>query len=491
MNFTYKTLVKLAGLLLGITGVAMLPSFLCAYYFGEKDMELVFFIISTASILLGFSIYRLVPKSKKILKLRDGYLIVICCWINCSIFGAIPFIISGQIPSFIDAFFEAVAGYTTTGASIILDTQLSPSLVLWKATTHWLGGMGILVFIISISPTLGIDGQRIIAAETPGSGINRMAPRIHDLTKLLYLIYITMTLAEFLILWLGSKMNAFEALVNSLGSISTAGLFLHPHGVAYYDSIFVEMVISFFSILASVNFIIYIHLIKRNPGQVRKNIELRFFLIIIFIATILITLDLRFSETYKDIWQALRHSFFQVTSFMSTSGFTITDYGIWPTFSRLILFTLLFIGGCAVSTSGGIKVVRLIVLFKLIVRGFFKRLHPRAVSSIKIGDNTVSASNVSHITTFLFLYALTFLIGSLVLSLQGLSIETTLTATASLMSTTGTGLGDVGPAGSYAVFSPPLRLFMSLLMLVGRLELYTVFLMMFPSFWNANRFISK
>lgn len=491
MNFTYRTLIKITGLLLGITGLAMIPSLMCAVYFREGSTETGFLISASVSILLGFGIYRFVPSSRRKLKTRDGYLIVLFSWLSCSLFGAVPYFLSGQVPSFIDALFEAVSGYTTTGATVITaDMRLSHSLYLWKSTTHWLGGMGILIFIISILPSLGIAGQRLAAAETPGAGLTQMAPRIRDLAMLLYFIYTGFTLVEFLLLWLGSEMNAFEALVNSLGSISTAGTFLHPEGISYYDSVFVETVISVFTLLASINFILYINIIKGNARRLLKNMEIRVFLAIVAVATLLITFSLWLTGTYETFSLSLRNSFFQVSSFMSTSGFSMTDYNTWPAFTHAILFTLLFIGGCAASTSGGIKVLRIIVMFKLISRGFYKRLHPRAVSAIKVGDNVMSAPMVSSITTFILLYLLSFVIFSLVLSLEGLSLETTLSATTSLMATTGSGLGDVA-GGNFSVFSPPLRLFLCLIMIVGRLELFTVFLMFFPSFWNPNRFITK
>lgn len=490
MNFTYKTLIKIMGLLLGITGLAMIPSLLCAVYFNEGSTEPGFLISALASIILGFTIYKVMPSSRRKLKTRDGYLIVIICWLGCSLFGAIPYFLSGQVPSFIDAFFEAIAGYTTTGATVISDLRLSHSLYLWKATTHWLGGMGILVFIISILPSLGIAGQRLAAAETPGAGLTQMAPRIHDLAMFLYFIYLSFTLVEFLLLWLGSEMSAFEALVNSLGSISTSGLFLHPQGIAYYDSLFVEMVISIFTLLASLNFILYINIIKGNMEQLKKNMEIRIFFAIVVLATVLISGSLWLTGTYDTLGESARNAFFQVSSFMSTSGFSLTDYNQWPAFTHAILFTLLFIGGCAASTSGGIKVLRIVVVFKLISRGFYKRLHPRAVSAIRVGDNIMSAPMVAAITTFVFLYLFTFLTCALVLSLEGLSLETTLTASASLMSTTGSGLGDIA-GGNFSVFSPPLRLFMCFIMVIGRLELFTVFLMFFPSFWNPNKFTTN
>lgn len=491
MIFSYKTIIKITGLLLGITGIAMVPPFLFSLYYGEEKTPFAFAISAGFAIVIGFTLFAFIPSSKKALKIRDGYLIVMLCWIICSIFGAFPYLLSGQEPSFASAIFDSVSGYTTTGATALTTTSPSNSLILWKTITNWLGGMGILVFIISILPTLGIGGQRIIAAETPGPELSKIAPTTHQLARYLYIIYISITVLGFIILMVGSDLGIFESIINTLGSVSTSGLVLHPQGVLGYDSLFVELTISFLTILGSVNFILYIHLIKGNFKSILQNVELRVYLAIIAIATLVITLSLKFSGLYESIWQCLRYAFGQVASFATTSGFGVKDYTQWPAITQLTLITLIFIGGSAASTSGGIKVVRLMVMCKLVARGFFKRVHPRAISSIKIGHKTVSAPVVSAITAFTCAYFLTFLVGSLVISLQGFDLATTMSTTFSLISSTGASFGDIGPAGDYAAYSSPMKLFLSLLMIVGRLELFTVFLFFMPSFWNPNKYRSE
>jgi len=480
-------LIKIAGLITGITGIAMLAPMMCAFYYGETKTAIAFVITCPISVVVGFLIFFFMKPSKHALKTRDGYLVVIFCWIACSFFGAIPYMLSGQVPSIIDAIFESVSGYTTTGASTLPDSCLSNSLLLWKATTHWLGGMGILIFIISILPSLGIGSQRLAAAEAPGAGLLSAAPSARDLSRSLYFIYISFTIVEFVLLWQGSSMGALEALINTLGCISTSGLFLHSGGVLFYHSVFVEIVISVFTLLASCNFLIYIYIIQRNFNMVKNNLEIRVFGMIVAGATLIIAVSLYATGTFKTFGESLLRSFFQVSAFASSSGYSIGDYSVWPTFCQGILFILFFVGGCTASTSGSIKVLRVIVMFKLINRGFYKRLHPRAARAVKLNGKAMPARAVAAISTFIFMYFATFLIFSLVLSLQGLDLETTLSATASLMSTTGIGFGDIGAAGNYSVFCPALRLFMSLIMLVGRLELFTIFLLFFPSFWNPNR----
>ena len=491
MGFAYKSLISILGLITAITGAFMIPPFICARMAGDTEAAIIFSVTSVCSVIGGLLIFRFMPRSSTPLRTRDAYLIVFLAWIVCGIIGAIPYYLSGVITDIPDAMFESIAGFSTTGASVLGETHYTHPFLLWKALTHWLGAMGILIFVITILPAMGAGGQRIVAAESPGAGLSMTAPRSKDLAKLLYLIYGGLTLVKFLMLWLGSDMSAFGAFINSLGSISTAGLTFHPDGIAYYDSVFVEMTVTIFTIFASVNFLLFIYLIRRNFEYIRRNVEVKVFLIVIAISTILITTDLCATSTYTSFTEALRASFFQVCSFMTTSGLVYDDYTLWPTFCRMILFSMLFIGGCVASTSGSIKMLRVIVMVKLIKRGFFMRLHPRSVKSVKIGDSVLNPALVTSVTSFIVLYFATFIIGSAVLATQGLDLETTIGATASLMSTTGSSFGMIGPSGNYAMFSGPLKLFMCLLMMIGRLELYTVFLMFMPSFWNPTRARTK
>jgi Trk-type K+ transport systems, membrane components len=487
MDFRFRTIFKTLGFLLIITGIAMLPSLLCAYCSHDRVTMDAFLLSASLSIGLGLIMYIFISPSARTLRIRDGYMTVLICWMVCALFGAIPYYFSGQTHTVCNAIFEAVAGYTTTGASVISDRVLSDALLLWKAITHWLGGMGIVVFIISILPSFGISGLRIAAAETPGPSVTRTSARTTDTAKMLYFSYIFLTACEFLMLWRGSSMGAFEALINSLGSISTAGLMLHPSGVAYYNSLYVELVIAIFTILSSINFMMYIYVIQRNWSGIKRNIELRVYLGIIAGSTLLVSAGLFFSGTFRSLGESLRYGFFQVTAFASTSGFTITNYNNWPGICQMVLFILLFTGGCAASTGGGLKIIRVVVVFKLIARGFYRRVHPRSVRAVKIGGNAMNGPIVSSITTFILLYLAMYVLTAIVLSLQNLDMTSTLTAAAALLSTTGSAFGVIGDAGNFAMFSGPLKLFMSLVMIIGRLELTTVLLMFIPEFWNPNK----
>lgn len=487
MKFAYKTTARIVCLIIGITGATMIFPFICAAAEQDNRSAGIFAVLFSISVLVGLLGFRLIPRSRRSLQTRDAYFIVLASWISCAIIGAIPYYASGELPTFADAIFEAVAGYTTTGASSMNELSFTDSIVLWKAITHWLGGMGILIFIITILPSMGSGGQRIVAAESPGAGLSTGAPRSKDMARLLYMIYSGMTLIVFLLLFLGSEMGAYEALINAMGCVSTAGLFQHPAGIQYYDSLYIEMVISIFTILASVNFLLLIYFVKRQFHNIKSNIEIRIFLILIAASTFIVATDLVVNETYKTAGEAFRVAFFQCTAFLTTSGFTLRDYMEWPVFTHMVLFTLLFIGGCVASTAGGIKITRLIVMLKLIRRSFFRKLHPRSVKAVKIGGNSISSAMVSSVTSFVVLYLATFLAGSAVLSLQGLDLETTLSTTASLMSTTGIAFGKIGASGSFDVFTPGMKLFISLFMMVGRLEMFTVFVALSPSFWNPNR----
>jgi trk system potassium uptake protein TrkH len=486
MPFNYRAIIRALGFIIGINGVAMFPSFVCAYYYQENQAAITLGTCGVASVVAGIIMFHFSRQKRGALSVRDGYLIVSSSWILCSLIGAVPYFLSGEVPLFIDAVFESVSGYTTTGATVVPVWEFTHGLTLWQATTNWLGGMAILMFIISVLPMFGTGGQRVAYAEASWSSYTRTSPRISDLSKTIFMIYIALSVAAFVLLALG-PMDRFEALINSMSSVSTAGLLLHPGGVEYYDSFYIESVISAFTILASINFVMYLYLIQKNFRNIRDNIELRVFLFIIISITALIAINLFNAGGYGTFVEALRHAFFQVTSIATTSGYTIGNPGAWPVFSKALLFGLFFIGGCAASTSGSIKVIRIIVLFKLITRGFVKRLHSHAICSVKMGKKNIPSPMVSAVAAFICLYGVTYLVAALVLSLQNLDFETTLSAAAALLSNTGFGFGEL-VYGNFDVFTNPfLKGFMCLIMLIGRLELFSIFLLFLPSFWNTDK----
>lgn len=482
----WKLILKVISILLFILGIAMIPAMLTSLSYGEIEEAFAFF--KTAGSLCAICLCGIIfirPESKT-LHPRDGYLIVALCWILCSLIGALPFVLSGYTNSFIDAFFESCAAFTTTGATVMIVEFIPKGIMMWLAISHWLGGMGILVFAISLLPALGIAGQNIFKAESPGLQVTKMTTRISDNAKILYLMYIGLSIIEFCMLMLGG-MGVFDAIINTLGSISTSGLFSHSEGLAYYDSVYVELILAIFTIFASINFSLYHLLLRGRIVDITKDIELRVFIFIILCTSTLIGLNLYFTNTYESFGDIVRYSLFQVTSFATTSGYAVIDYTVWPTFSKALLFILMFIGGCGASTCGSIKVVRIIVAVKLVLRNIYQRLHPRAVVAVKVGGKAISAPVVSQVTSFIFTFFLIFLVGSIILSLQGLDITTTVSSAIAMLSNTGLSFGAVGATSNYSVFCPALRLVLCLLMLIGRLEIFTILFLFAPSFWNHSK----
>jgi trk system potassium uptake protein TrkH len=486
MPFNIPAILRALGFIIGINGTAMIPALLCALYFNETKAALALAFCGGASALLGFVLLRFSKQKRKSLSVRDGYLIVSVSWILCSLIGAVPYILSGEIPVFVDALFESVSGYTTTGATVVSDWNLSHGMLLWEATTNWLGGMAILMFIISVLPMFGTGGHRVAYAEASWSSYTRTSPRISDLSRTIFMIYIALTVVAFVLLST-SDMDWFEALINSLASVSNAGMLLHPGGMDYYRSFYIECVITFITVLASINFVMYLYLIQRNFRDIRQNVELRVFLAIIAVVTLVIGIDLFNAGVYGSLSDSFRHAFFQVAAISTTSGYAIGNPNVWPVFSKTLLFCLFFIGGCAASTSGSIKVIRIVVLFKLVSRGFVKRLHSHAICAVKMGKKNIPSPMVSTVVAFICLYGFTYLMTALILSLQNLDFETTLSAAAALLSNTSFAFGDL-VYGNFSAFANPfLKCFMCLVMLIGRLELFSIFLLFIPSFWNSDK----
>lgn len=482
----YQLIARLLGFLMLIVGVAMIPSIICAYVCGETACLHAFAPVAVLSIFIGAALAIAIQPKRSKFRTREGYMVVAACWFLASLVGAFPYMLSGFAPNFMDAFFESTAGFTTTGCNALTYDIMPFSLTLWKATSNWLGGMGILVFVISILPALGINGQFIMRAEAPGPVFQKASVRMSDTAKILYISYILLSLAEFCLLYFGGKMPAFDALINTMGSISTGGVAVYTDGIMAYNSLFVEVVISIFTILASVNFLLYHYAASGKWNYVLQDIELRYFLILVAGGTAICT-AVQYMSGQVPIGQALRTSFFQVTSISTTSGYVGADYCTWPVLCQTVLVILMFIGGCAASTSGSIKVIRVMILFRMIRRAFSKKLHPRQVVAIKVGEKATPANIVSEITVFILLYSLVFLIGSLVISLENMDMQTTLSTTLAMLSNSGIGFGEGVCVGNYSAFSYPMKGFLSLLMIVGRLELFPIVILFTSNFWGRDR----
>lgn len=477
----YGIVIKVLGYLLEVEAGLMIPSLLVALYYNQTD-KLAFLISILITGIIGF----IMSKSfddKKGIKAKEGLAIVAFGWILASFFGSLPFIFSGSIPSWIDAFFESVSGFTTTGATIVNDVEALPNGILfWRSFTHWIGGMGILVFTIAILPILGVGGFQIFKVESPGPMPDRIVPRVSDTAKILYTTYIIMTILEIVLLLFGG-MSLFDSAVHTFGTVGTGGFSVKNSSVGAYDSTYIHLVIGIFMILSGVNFSLYYSLSKGKWREVVKDEELRLYLGIITAAVVLIALNIN-KTMYHNIGLSLRDSFFQVGSIITTTGYATVDFDKWPTFSKGILFLLMFVGGCAGSTGGGIKNIRILVLLKLIKREIAKIFHPRAVIPIKTGNKIVPNETVASISSFFILYIIIFVLGTIVISLEGIDFESSAGAIAATLGNVGPGLGLVGPARTYSQFSKLGKMTLSLFMLLGRLELFTIIALFAPKTWK-------
>lgn len=483
----YQLMARILGFILLILGAAMIPSIICAQVYDEFKCFQALLITTSQCLFWGVIIVIATRNARTKFRTREGYIVVAACWVVASLVGTFPYMISGFAPNFFDALFESTAGFTTTGCTAFNYDIMPNSLIMWKATGNWLGGMGILVFVISILPALGINGQFIVRAEAPGPVFEKMSVRMSDTAKILYLSYISLSLLEFLLLRFIGGMPSFDALINTMGSISTGGVSIYSDGIMHYNSLFIEITIAIFTMLASVNFLLYHYAVSGKWHYVLKDIELRYFVGLIACGTLICSLAQRIAGTADSFGEALRSSFFQVTSFATTAGYVGSDYCSWPAICTAVMIVLMFIGGCAASTSGSLKVIRVLIMFKMIGRSFKKMLHPRQVISIKVGEKATPAHVVSEITVFILVYFLVFLIGSLLLSLQNLDLETTLSTTLAMLSNTGIGLGEGANIGNYSMFSNGLKPVLCLLMIIGRLEMFPIIILFTKNFWGRDR----
>ncbi|HIU25712.1 MAG TPA: TrkH family potassium uptake protein [Candidatus Copromorpha excrementigallinarum] len=482
----YKAILKLLGIIIFIIGIAMIIPWIYAEATGDISAAGAFRLCAPLTVVTGglITFFLKIPKVK--FRAREGYIVVAACWILASVIGSFPYYLSGFTDTYIDAFFEATSGFTTTGCTAVASGIMTRSLLLWKAISHWLGGMGIIIFVISILPAIGVNGQYIARAESPGPVLEKMTFRLSDSAKILYITYLLFTVLEFVLLMLSGKMSAFDSLIHTMGSISTGGLLVHPTGLAYYDSFYIEVVISIFCILGSLNFAMYYYIITGKLSYIIKDVEFRIYMIIMGAAVIICTLGL-VAATDNSLTDSFRDSFFQVISMSTTAGYTRSPYMVWPTSCQIILIALMFIGGCAVSTSGSLKVIRVIIMFKLIWRGCIRRIHPRSVVAVKVGGHAVSAPVVSGITAFILTFMGLFLLSSFILSFQGMDLETNMTTALAMLSNTGAAFGETASAGNFSAYHPLLKLYLSFLMIVGRLELFTIIILFTKNFWGRDR----
>jgi trk system potassium uptake protein TrkH len=415
---------------------------------------------------------------------KDGFLFVSGGWAMAGLLGALPFYLSGAIPSFCDAYFETISGFTTTGASILTEIESLPhSILYWRSLTHWLGGMGIVVLTVAILPLLGIGGLQFVKAEAPGPTVDKITPRIAETAKYLWYIYLGMTVAETVLLQFGG-MNFLDALTHAFGTVATGGFSTRNASVAAYNSAYIDWVITFFMVAAGMNFVLHFRLLTGHGRALFKNTELKVYLAIFTVATLLVAHDLHLT-IYKSVADAFRYAAFQVASILTTTGFATADYEKWPNLAQGILFLLMFIGGCSGSTGGGIKVIRIVTLFKQAFNEMRYLLHPKAVFPLRLSGQVMGKNVVYAISGFFFLYITILMVVTFLVSLAEIDLVSSLTAALATVGNIGPGVGMVGPTRNYAPFPDAVKWVLSFAMLAGRLELYTVLVIFTPTFWRS------
>ena len=443
------------------------------------------FLYSIILIIIFSGTMFLINKNRKIdfLSYRDGFMFVTLSWVTASFFGGLPFYFSGAMPNFADAYFETMSGFTTTGASILTSIETLPhSLLFWRSLTHWLGGMGIVVLTVAILPILGIGGLQLIKAEAPGPSMDKITPRITETAKYLWLIYLSMTIIETALLMFGG-MDLFNALTHTFGTLATGGFSPKNSSVGHFDSAYIHVVITVFMVMAGVNFSLYYKILSGKAVSVFKDNELRAYLVIFLIFTTLIAINLNSFSVYN-IPRSFQFASFQVASILTTTGYATANFENWPHVAQILLFLLMFIGGCSGSTGGGIKVIRIITLFKKGLNEMKYLLHPSGVFALKVGKANIRKDIAYSISAFFFLYIMMLLVTTFIVATSDVDIVTSLTTALATVGNIGPGFGLIGPSDNYNFYPDYVKWFLSFAMMVGRLELYTVLVLFSPVFWK-------
>lgn len=478
-----RSIIYILGWVLIVEAVAMQIGTITSLIYGEKEAW-YFVLTGVVSAILGVLAIKVKKPKNMVLYQKAGFASTALSWILLSLVGCMPFWLSGEIPSFIDAFYETVSGITTTGATILNDVEaLSKGMLMWRSFLHWLGGMGVIVFLLAIIPKLG--GQQnifLMKAESPGPIIGKAVPRMRNYATMLYGIYITLTALEFILLLFGG-LNVFEAINTSFSTAGTGGFGIYNSNAAAFDSYYVQTVIAVFMLLFGINFSVYLCLIARKFKQSLKFEELWIYLGIVAVSTAIIAFNI--SSIYKP-YDAFHQSFFYVSSIISTTGFGLTDVNKWPELSKTVIIILTFIGASAGSTGGGFKISRIILLFKEVRKEFSLLVHPRNVKLVKMDGKAVNHDIMRTTSMYLVLYIGVFAISFLLVSIDNMDFTTSFTAVAANLNNTGPGLGAVGSVGNYADFSILSKIVFIFDMLAGRLEIYPLLLLFAPSAWKKS-----
>ncbi len=476
----YRMVSQLLGkVLCTIAAVLLLPAIVCLIF---RESPLPFLTVTLIMAVCGAILLSFKPRRQKIYA-AEGFVVVGLSWILLSLFGALPFVLSGDIPNFIDAVFETASGFTTTGASNVPDIEaLSRGAIFWRSLTHFLGGMGVLVFILAVLPMSGSRSIHIMRAEVPGPIVGKLVPSARKTAMLLYGIYIALTVLEMILLICGG-MSVFDSIVHAFGTAGTGGFSSRTLSIGYYDSAYIDTVVTVFMILFGVNFNLYYLILLGKGLEALKSEELHWYLGIVFFSAVTIALNL--GNTYGGFFKNLRYSFFQVASIISTTGFGTADFSLWPTYSKWLLVLLMFTGACAGSTGGGIKVSRILLLGKAIRLELRKQLKPHSVSIERLEGKPITDAVTHSALVFFCCYFFLLFLGTAIVATDGFDLLSSFTGVISCLSNIGPGLDMTGPMGSYVMFSPLSKVVLSLYMLLGRLEIFPILMLFSPRVWKS------
>lgn len=477
MNF--KRILHTLGIVLCFEAAFMLLPLICAVIYKETA---VYDFLKCIIICLVFGVsFSLLNSKNKNIYSKEGFVIVALSWIVLSIFGSLPFMFSGSIPDFFDAFFETASGFTTTGASVVKDIEVFPkSILFWRSFTHWIGGMGVLVFLVALLPLSGGSNLFLMKAESTGPSVSKLVPKVKSSAKILYGIYIALSVI-LLILLLAGGMNLFDALTHTFGTAGTGGFGVKNSSVADYSP-YLQIVITIFMVLFGIDFSVYYLLLLRKFKLLLHSDEVKTYISIILIATLLICINC--ANLFENIWDSLRHSAFQVSSIITTTGFSTADFDKWPELSKSILVLLMFIGACAGSTGGGIKVSRIMIYLKSIAKEIAIASHPKLTKKIQMSNRTVEHETIRNVNVFMAAYLVVFVCSVLLISLDNFDFTTNFTAVAATLNNIGPGLGGVGPTANFSAYSNFSKFILTFDMLIGRLEIFPILVLFSPYTWK-------
>lgn len=479
-----RLVLRLLGAILLIEALAMAPSLAISFLYGDGD---ALALLSSMALLaaLGFPAWRFAHPREQNLRAREGFLVVALSWVLLSAFGALPFVISGLIPNYIDAFFEAVSGFTTTGATLMGNFDGLPrGVMFWRSFTHWIGGMGVLVLTLALLPQMTGRSSHLVRAESPGPSLSKIVPKMGDTAKILYLIYGALTMIELAALIIAG-MSPYDAAIHAMGTAGTGGFSNYGSSVGAFDSAVIDAIITFFMVLFGINFALFYRVLVGGWRDALRSEELHWYLALFAGSTLFVSLMIL--PQYGTFLNALRYGSFQVATIMSTTGYATADFNLWPQAVKALIVVLMFIGSCAGSTAGGIKVVRVGILCKLGCREMRRTFQPRKVQVVRFEGKGVEENRLTQVSAFFFVYVLLVLAGMFLVSLEGLyDLETNFTAVLTCISNVGPGLGHVGPVENFSGYGPFAKVVLSLLMLAGRLELFPILVLFHPSAWRKG-----